>query len=355
MAEQAYLNSTQHSVSWFNKTHGAGELELNPPFQRNPVWTDKQKSYLIDTILNGYPIPELYMQEYSSADGRERHVVVDGQQRIRACLEFIEGKFELTETDTEAWRGLSFDDLLENQKKTVFGYNFQVRLLPEMPEIELRAMFSRLNRNVVALNAQELRHATYWGPFIKTMEKLADEDAWTAFGLFTPNDVRRMLDVEYVSELAVALLHGLQNKKDSLEKWYGAYEENFDEQPEVETTFLKVTGEIAQLLPDIRNTRWRKKSDFYSLFLYLADLRRQLPLSSDQRKLVADQLRRFGEEVTTLLKDGNDLEAGERERAGNEHERSYALNVSRAASDLQSRKRRGEALAGVLGECIASS
>ena len=342
MAEQAYLNSTQHSVSWFNKTHQARELELTPPFQRNPVWTDPQKSYLIDTILRGYPIPELYMQEYSSAEGRERHVVVDGQQRIRACLEFIEGRFVLSETDTEAWRNLSFDDLSESQKKTVFGYNFQIRLLPEMPEVELRVIFSRLNRNVVALNSQELRHATYWGPFIKSMERIADDDVWTECGVFTPNDVRRMLDVEYVSELAIALIHGAQNKKDSLEKWYAAYEVTFEDQAAVEGVFQQVTGEIVQMLPMLRDTRWRKKSDFYTLFTCVAKRRAQLPFTRELRDCYSAALVAFGDKVSALLREDEDLEEGE------EDARTYALNVSRAASDLQSRKRRAEALERVL-------
>jgi hypothetical protein len=268
--------------------------------------------------------------------------VVDGQQRIRACLEFVEGRFQLTETDTEAWRDLSFDDLTEDQKKTLFGYNFQVRLLPEMPDVELRAMFSRLNRNTVALNAQELRHATYWGPFIKAMEELADEDVWTDLGVFTPNDVRRMLDVEYISELAVGLLHGVQNKKSSLDRWYAAYEAEFEEQTRVRAAFSKVTGEISQVLPDLRSTRWRKKSDFYTLFLYLGGRRGELPWSREQRELCGSLLREFGERVTVLLRE----EGGPREAAGPES--SYALNVSRAASDLQSRKRRAEALGLVL-------
>jgi hypothetical protein len=345
MPEQ-YLNSTQHSVSWFYKTHQAGELELNPPFQRNPVWTDSQKSYLIDTILRGYPIPELYMQEYPSADGQERHVVVDGQQRIRACLEFVEGRYVITDTDTEAWRNLSFDDLSEAQKKTVFGYNFQVRLLPEMPEVELRAMFSRLNRNVIALNSQELRHATYWGPFIKTMEQIADEDTWTEFGVFTPNDVRRMLDVEYISELAVAVLHGIQNKKDSLERWYAAYEVEFEDKGTVEEAFQTVTGELAQVLPALRVSRWHKKSDFYTLFLFFADVRDHLPLSREQREAVREALLGFGDRVSALLRDDEALEHGEGP------ERTYALNVSRAASDLQSRRKRAESLCEVLASCI---
>ena len=46
-----YLNTTNYNISWFKKAHDAEELQMSPPFQRKPVWTNKQKSYLIDSIL----------------------------------------------------------------------------------------------------------------------------------------------------------------------------------------------------------------------------------------------------------------------------------------------------------------
>ena len=78
-----FLHTTHRTVWWFRKTFLDAELELHAPFQRNLVWTDIQKAYLLDTILNGYPIPELYMQDVTNEEGDERHIVVDGQQRIR--------------------------------------------------------------------------------------------------------------------------------------------------------------------------------------------------------------------------------------------------------------------------------
>ena len=54
-----------------------------------------RKAYLIDTILNGLPIPELYMQDVGNEEGDERHIVVDGQQRVRAVLDFVQGIYSL--------------------------------------------------------------------------------------------------------------------------------------------------------------------------------------------------------------------------------------------------------------------
>ena len=48
-----FLQTTHRDIAWFKQAHELGQLEMRPPFQRNPVWTDKQKGYLMDTILTG--------------------------------------------------------------------------------------------------------------------------------------------------------------------------------------------------------------------------------------------------------------------------------------------------------------
>lgn len=245
---QRYLNTTQHNVIWFKRAFDAGELIINPPFQRNPVWSERQKGALIDTILLEYPIPELYMQELTDASGHQQHVVVDGQQRIRAVLSFLAGEFVLDD-ESPRWAGFAFDDLAAEERRRIYEYSFVVRLLPEMPDEELRAIFHRINRNTVTLNQQELRKATYWGPFIRLMEELSEQDFWTTAGIFTANDRRRMLDVEYVSELAVAALNGLQNKKKNLEEFYQQYETQFDDAERLRGLFFKVLGEIEVDVP----------------------------------------------------------------------------------------------------------
>lgn len=331
-----YLQTTQQTVSWLKKASDAGELDIHPPYQRNPVWLNPQKSFLIDSILRGYPIPELYMQHFVTDDGRERHVVVDGQQRIRACLEFIEGKFSLDAEDTPEYPDMTFDELPPQARKTIFQYKFVVRVLPEMAEEELRAIFGRLNRNTVALNKQELRHATYWGSFIKLMEQLADLPFWPLSGIFSPNDFRRMLDVEMIGELTIGYLHGPQNKKASLDKWYKTYEERFDEVDDVTDLFTSVLGEIDKVLPSLAGTRWSKKSDFYTLFAVFASHRDDLPLSREGREAASEALVAFGERV-------DDRMANDKLRVS-ASVRTYAQAVGRAASDLKNRIARESAL-----------
>jgi Protein of unknown function DUF262 len=334
---QRYLNTTQHNVIWFKRAFDSNELVIKPPFQRNPVWSDRQKSALIDTMLLEYPIPELYMQEITEASGEQKHVVVDGQQRIRAVLSYLAGEFELDE-ESPHWGGLAFDDLAAEDRKKVFEYNFIIRLLPEMPEEELRAIFQRINRNTVILNPQELRHATYWGPFIRLMEELGDLEFWSNAGIFSANDRRRMLDAEFVSELAVAVLNGLQNKKKNLEEFYQQYETNFEGAEHLRAIFGRVLGELDQVLPNLSKTRWRKKSDFYTLFLKFAKHASMLPLPAELRAAASAALTDFARTVDAVIVE----EIGP--NAVSEDVRNYVKYVERAASDLGSRRAREEAL-----------
>lgn len=336
-----FLHTTHRTINWFKKAYTDEELVLAPPFQRNAVWTTLQKSYLLDTVLSGLPIPELYMQDVGNEAGEEQHIVVDGQQRIRATLDFVTGGFRLEGDDvSKKWRGLKFSDLSADDRKIIFNYKFVVRILPpNLKEEDIRAIFARLNKNVVALTDQELRNATYWGPFIKAVQFIADEDPfWAASGLFSANDHRRMNDHEFVSELVVAYLHGLQNKKDKLDYYYQLYEEQFDDRDELVEIFRKITSEINRIIPRLNGTRWKKKSDFYTLFLELAARSHRIPFDSATVRDISVQVSELGHQVDSILR----LEE-EEWSSQDKHVISYARNVARAASDRGSRAARSAA------------
>lgn len=335
------LSTTLRNISWFKQTDAVGQLIMKPPFQRNIVWLNNQKSYLIDSILKGYPIPEIYMQESVNEEGITTYIIVDGQQRINSILEFLKGNFKLDEEMCPQWPSLGFDDLTSEQKKKFYQYNFVVRLLPEIEDNELREIFQRLNRNVVSLNDQELRQAVYCGPFIKAMNDISNYVEFNRIRLFTANDIRRMLDVEFVSELTIAYLNGVQNKKNTLESYYQMYEMRFEEDEHVRSMFRKVLEEILVIMPDIAKTRWRKKTDFYSLFLVFAEHQDFLPLSCNKRLEAGEILNSFGSDVTTLLKnigEGTPVDS---------NEKLYAASV-RASSDLGCRRNRARALNNIL-------
>lgn len=344
-----FLNTTHRSVVWFKKSFEARDLVIRPPFQRNPVWSKRQQSALIDTILLEYPIPELYMQDITDAEGNQKYILVDGQQRIRAILDFLANDLEL-EDESPHWAGMTFEDLTGDDKKKVYEYNFVIRQLPDIPDDEIRDIFQRLNRYTMTLNVQELRHATYWGPFIKLMEDISDYEFWNDSGIFSANDRRRMLDVEFISELSVAYLNGIQNKKKKLEEYYQQYEELFDEATALQTMFVTVLGELAQVIPGLSKTRWRKKSDFYSLFLAFARNVGQLPLVAEKRAAARAVLSEFAEQVDAVIKetlpDGAEVPKTVTD---------YVKNVERAASDLATRTERDRVLNEILADVFANN
>jgi hypothetical protein len=334
-----YLNTTNRNVAWFKGAFDRGELDMKPPFQRNPVWVNKQKSYLMDTILNEYPIPEIYMQETVDENGKSRYIIVDGQQRTRAVLDYLEGLYSISDSESEGWGGMYFDNLTIEQKKAFYKYNFVVRVLPDIPDKQLREIFQRINKNVVALNKQELRQATYWGLFIKSMNNTSNREYWNKLDIFSPNDIRRMLDVEYVSELAILILHGLQNKKDNLDKFYTIYEEEYNEKEEVSETFDIVIHELLKIIPEISSTRWSKKADFYTLFGYFCKNKECLPLSKEKRLYAREKLLEYADEINFFVKTDSEKEVVEYNEATIEYVRGI-----RATTDIGSRKVRENGL-----------
>lgn len=335
-----FLKTAPRSVLWFKQVHERNELEMKPPFQRNPVWTEKQKSYLIDSILNEYPVPEIYMQEIVSDKGEVKYVIVDGQQRIRAVLEFVNNEFSIDPKDSPQWADLTFEELRPEEKKRIYEYDFVARYLPDIDDTQIRAIFGRLNRNNVILNAQELRQATYWGPFIKTMNEIAENENWAKLDIFTSNDIKRMLDVEFVSELTIAILNGHQNKKLTIEKYYQLYENEFSHRNYIKELFDVVLRELLQVMPTDTN-RWYKRTDFYSLFIVFARNRDRLPLSQDKRELAKSILNQFGQQIDTYVS----ITKEEDEQGSGFHPNVLAYGLGmRASTDLGSRKRRDEAL-----------
>jgi hypothetical protein len=77
------------TISWFQKEYKESTITLRPPYQRKPVWAARQKCYLIESILYGLPVPEIFVHETTNPEGETLHAVVDGQQRIRTVLQFL--------------------------------------------------------------------------------------------------------------------------------------------------------------------------------------------------------------------------------------------------------------------------
>jgi hypothetical protein len=98
-------------------------LILTPKFQRRGVWRPKARSYFIDTLLRDMPVPPIYIRTVQSADtsGIIREVI-DGQQRISAILDFIDGKFRLSKSLGAGWAGSTFSTLSGAEKHRIQAF-----------------------------------------------------------------------------------------------------------------------------------------------------------------------------------------------------------------------------------------
>jgi hypothetical protein len=253
------------TIAWVNGRRNDGTLSISPKFQRRPVWMEKERSGLLETICSGLPFPEIYIHHDTNPDdGTERHIVVDGQQRVTSILMFIDGDISLP--SGIPWNGQSFRDLSPEEKAAFWNYKIVVRGLGQTNDSEIRDLFERLNTNNIALNDQEIRNAHYTGVFKQLAERMADSPLFQTIGLFTARDIRRMLDVEYASELLLLTIAGITNKKNLLDEAYAAYEEELPREAEYEEEFNIALSLLRSLIVGENKAQAKKKSNFYTLY-----------------------------------------------------------------------------------------
>lgn len=157
-------------------------LNIRPEYQRRLRWSTPQKSRLIESLLLNVPVPPIFLYETEGA----RYEVMDGQQRLNAIKEFLEGDFALSGLQALApLNGLRYSRcpprikraldrsslsaivlLLESDSDVLSGSSFTVTDIR-------RFIFDRLNTGGAKLNAQEIRNAIYPGPFNRAVVEMA--------------------------------------------------------------------------------------------------------------------------------------------------------------------------------------
>lgn len=260
-------------IGWFNDLLAFRRLDLDPPYQRYSVWSRSYKQYFMDTILNNFPSPAVFLH-LEDSEGENVFHVVDGKQRLIAIFGFQDNEFPLSK-DHSRYPGRYFDDLPLEVQAAFRRYEVPVEILITTSESDLREAFDRLNRNVRKLNSQELRHARHDGPLMNLVEKLAKERFWKEVGLATPARMRTMRDVEFVSEIFVLTAAGVQDGASRvLDEYYARYddEEEFQEIEECQADYEACKRMMERLgTPFLRSTRFNNLHDFYSLWAALLD------------------------------------------------------------------------------------
>lgn len=141
-------------------------------------------------------------------------------------IEFSQDEFHTgSYLEEEGLASTYYSDFPQEYKDKFVDYTHSVENITRASRAELKDAFDRLNRNVARLTKQELRHAMFEGVFISRMESMANGAFWKEIGLSTRANVSRMRDVEFVSELFLLTMHGVQDGKPSiLDTYYAEYD-----------------------------------------------------------------------------------------------------------------------------------
>ncbi len=146
-------------------------LIVNPEFQRQNVWSPKQKSRRIESLLLNIPVPVSFLAE--ERDGT--HVVVDGQQRLRAVEEFASGQYRLRDLGIlPQLNGLRWADLTTQQTRHIYTRTIRCIVISDESNPNIRfEVFERLNTGGTPLNDQEIRNCIHRGPLNANINELA--------------------------------------------------------------------------------------------------------------------------------------------------------------------------------------
>jgi hypothetical protein len=312
-----------------------GVLKLSPKFQRRTVWKPAARSYFIDTLLQGYPVPPIHIR--LSADPRQGAIreVVDGQQRLRALFDFIGGKFRLSRHMQMPWSGKTYSQLSQQEIDRILMYKFHVYQYQGIDDPTVLQIFARMNTYAVPANPQELRNGRFFGYFKQSVYDLAIKylQFWRDSKIFTEAGIARMREAELVSELLVMQLDGLQDKKNALDSFYVHLDDEWGHDPiywtfrkaqrplqwlsrqVAEERFHEVMGEAVETVGDILpNSEFSRPPLFYTLYSALYHRLFGLPgfdLSSGRKPLNGNsrlELRAAVEDLSELLTETQNVE-----------------------------------------------
>lgn len=206
-----------HTLTWWRNRQG--KIDMDPKYQRRGrLWSPADKAYLIDSILNGFDVPKVYMADFTWGESplnRQKlpYAIIDGKQRMESIFDFFSGNivlnsdFEYLEDPALKLGRLGYQDLKRGypQIAEIFDeYNLLVMRVVAQSDTAITELFVRLNRSK-PLTGAELRNAMS-GPAPELFRQIAKHDFFKENVTFTMtrgqdlNAAAKVLYFEYASE-----------------------------------------------------------------------------------------------------------------------------------------------------------
>jgi len=264
----------------------------NPAFQRRLVWTNKDKLSFLDTVLNGYPFPEIYIAsgEVYEQTGAGNEMLVDGQQRITTLYQYFTNSEEL-----KLGKEIKpYAELSQSQKLNFLEYEVVVRDLGKMDIEEIKKIFERINATSYSLNAMEIHNARFAGEFKTFVENLTRHPFFDNNGVFSVNEVRRMRDVSFVLVFVITIMSTYFNREDEFITYLSNYNDEFEMKDALASEIEKVFNFIDRCDFE-KNSRAWKNSDLLTLLVEI------------HRALIKDRLELHPSEVGAKIKNFYDM------------------------------------------------
>lgn len=235
-----------------------------PEFQRRLVWSMKHKVAFIETVLENYPFPEIYVAagDVDLDTGKSFELLVDGQQRLDTLFQYFNGSETLVLPRTiKPYKSLS-----PEEKNDFLDYEVVVRDLGNIPIEEVKKIFQRINSTNYALNPMEVHNSQFHGEFISFAEKISEFKFWENHRVFSSNEIRRMLDMQFVLVMVITMLSTYFNRNSNIEPYLDTYNDDFSEEGRMHNEINNVLDTIDSLgIPN--SSRLWKQSDLFTLII----------------------------------------------------------------------------------------
>lgn len=248
---------TKWTIEKLQDYYKKGDINLSPPYQRNFIWSINDQRGLVDSIKRNNPIPNFFVLE----NVKNSYEMVDGQQRSRTILSFLDGHFK------------DFKNLVYTEEKypNFLKYEFPVTIISDTEGESIKDFYAMVNKTGVHLNKPEVRKADYYDTLLlKLINELTTSKKLVSLKIFTDSSLKRMNDTDFVSELIILIIKGHIDKKNHIDDYF--------KKDITETDYLKhnktfnlIIDKITILnnIFEISKTRYKQRNDFYTLFDFI--------------------------------------------------------------------------------------
>ncbi len=160
---EGYEDSAENGVVAFG-----GRLNVRPAFQREFVYSGKQRDAVIDTVQKGFPLNVMYWVE----NDEENYELLDGQQRTISICQYVNGDYSINHK--------TFENLTKTEQEQILSYKLMIYVCRGNDKEKLD-WFKIINIAGEKLTEQELRNAIYTGEWLTNAKQYFSKNGCPAY------------------------------------------------------------------------------------------------------------------------------------------------------------------------------